>query len=123
MIRKPDRNVIRKQRHLRVRKRVRGTAARPRLNVFRSTKHIYAQIIDDDRGVTLAAASSLDPELREVIGNGGGNLGGAEKVGELITRRALASGVTSVVFDRGGYLYHGRVAALADAARKAGLEF
>lgn len=123
MITKRDRNESRQRRHLRVRKRVRGIADRPRLCVFRSLKHIYAQVVDDARGVTLAAASTLDPEVRDAVGKNGGNVGGAQKVGELIARRAQASGVKQVVFDRGGYKYHGRVAALAEAARQGGLEF
>ncbi len=112
----------RRRRHLRVRKKVFGTPERPRLSVFRSLKHIYAQIIDDTKGITLAAASTLDPELR-------GQLDGLTKtekarlVGRLIAQRALAKGIRRVVFDRGGYKYHGRVKALADAAREAGLEF
>jgi len=122
MITKPDRNKVRKIRHLRVRKKIRGTAERPRLNVFRSAKHIYAQIIDDEKGVTLVAASTLDKELRGSISNGG-NVEAARKVGELIAKRAQAKGLKNVVFDRGGYLYHGRVQALADAAREAGLNF
>lgn len=112
----------RERRHLRVRKRVYGTPARPRLNVFRSARHIYAQVIDDTSGRTLAAASSLDPELKGAIGYGG-NVAAARQVGELVARRALAKGVRKVVFDRGGYLYHGRVAALAEGARAAGLDF
>ncbi len=122
MISKGDRNEARKRRHLRVRKRVRGSAERPRLNVYRSNKHIYAQVIDDVNGTTLVSASTLDKELREVIENGG-NIEAARKVGELIAKRALSKGFSSVVFDRGGYLYHGRVRALADAAREAGLQF
>ena len=107
------------RRHRRVRKKVRGTADRPRLAVFRSNKHISAQIIDDRAGVTLAAASTLEATLPDA----GANVSGAEKVGELLAERAKAAGVSSVVFDRGGNLYHGRIAALADAARKGGLEF
>lgn len=120
MITKVDRNKARKKRHLRVRRRVHGTAERPRLNVFRSSKHIYAQLIDDDKGVTVASASSLD---KEFDGEYGGNIEAAAKVGELIAKRALEKGYKQVVFDRGGYIYHGRVKALADAAREAGLEF
>lgn len=112
----------RERRHLRVRKRVYGTAARPRLNVFRSARHIYAQVVDDTTGRTLVAASSLDPELKGRIGYGG-NVTAARLVGELVARRAQASGIEKVVFDRGGYLYHGRVAALAEGARSAGLDF
>lgn len=122
MIAKPDKNKLRKKRHLRVRNKLKGTSVRPRLNVFRSTKHIYAQLIDDTKGVTLASASTLDPELRGSIANGG-NVEAAQKVGELVAKRALEKGYTEVVFDRGGYLYHGRVKALADAAREAGLKF
>jgi len=109
----------RQRRHRRVRKKVRGTAERPRLAVFRSNNHIYAQVIDDVAGRTLAAASTLDAK-----GDGGtGNIEAAKKVGALVAERAKAAGVGKVVFDRGGFLYHGRVAALADAAREAGLEF
>jgi large subunit ribosomal protein L18 len=107
------------RRHNRVRKHVRGEAERPRLAVFRSNKHIVAQVIDDRAGRTLAAASSLESGLR----GGGGNKESAKKVGALVAERAKAAGVSKVVFDRGGFLYHGRVAALADAAREAGLEF
>jgi large subunit ribosomal protein L18 len=107
------------RRHNRVRKHVRGEAERPRLAVFRSNKHIVAQVIDDRAGRTLAAASSLEAELR----SGGGNKESAKKVGALVAERAKAAGISKVVFDRGGFLYHGRVAALADAAREAGLEF
>lgn len=122
MITKPDKNKARLKRHLRVRKKIEGTAARPRLNVYRSAKHIYAQLIDDVAGVTLASASTVDKELSESISNGS-NVEAARKVGELIAKRAEGKGVKNVVFDRGGYLYHGRVQALADAAREAGLEF
>jgi large subunit ribosomal protein L18 len=109
----------RKRRHWRVRKRVRGTAERPRLAVFRSNKHISAQIIDDVTGRTLVAASTLEKDLR---GGATGNRGAAQQVGRLVAERAKAAGVERVVFDRGGFLYHGRVAAVADAARQAGLE-
>lgn len=122
MITKIDKNKARLRRHLRVRKKISGTAARPRLSVFRSAKHIYAQLIDDEKGVTLASASTLDKELRDKISNGG-NVEAARQVGELIAQRAKAQGVDKVVFDRGGYLYHGRIQALADAAREGGLEF
>ncbi|WP_028609639.1 50S ribosomal protein L18 [Paenibacillus harenae] len=122
MITKGDKNKARLKRHLRVRKKINGTAARPRLSVFRSSKHMYAQLIDDVAGVTLVSASTQDKELVEAIGNGG-NVEAAAKVGELIAKRAQAKGVTEVVFDRGGYLYHGRIQALAAAAREAGLEF
>ncbi|MCU0270520.1 MAG: 50S ribosomal protein L18 [Acidimicrobiales bacterium] len=108
------------RRHARVRKQVHGTAERPRLAVFRSNRHISAQVIDDRSGRTLAAASSVEASLRA---GSTGNAEAARKVGELVAERARAAGVERVVFDRGGYLYHGRVAALADAARNAGLEF
>ena len=111
---------LRRRRHNRVRKRVTGSASRPRLAVFRSAKHISAQVIDDVSGKTLAAASTHESSLRS--GNGG-NKDAAATVGKLIGERAKAAGVSSVVFDRGGFLYHGRVASLADAARAAGLEF
>ena len=107
------------RRHRRVRKKVRGTPERPRMAVFRSNKHITVQVIDDRSGHTLAAASTTEAAFS---GNGG-NIAAAEKVGELVAERAKAAGVESVVFDRGGFLYHGRIAALAEAARKAGLEF
>ncbi|WP_028543524.1 50S ribosomal protein L18 [Paenibacillus taiwanensis] len=122
MITKGDKNKARLKRHLRVRKKIEGTTARPRLNVFRSSKHIYAQLIDDVKGVTIAAASTMDKEVAASISNGG-NVESARKVGELVAKRAKDAGVTEVVFDRGGYLYHGRIQALADAAREAGLEF
>ncbi|MBO9597623.1 MAG: 50S ribosomal protein L18 [Cohnella sp.] len=122
MITKADKNQTRLKRHLRVRKKIEGTAARPRLNIFRSSKHMYAQLIDDVKGVTLASASTNDKEIREAIGNGG-NIDSAKQVGALIAKRAKEQGFVKVVFDRGGYLYHGRVQALADAAREAGLEF
>jgi len=114
--------LARKRRHRRVRKKVMGTTERPRLNVFRSLKHIYAQVIDDDKGHTLAAASTLDPELRGKL-NGLNKTEQAELVGRLVAERALARGIKKVVFDRGGYKYHGRVKALAEGSRKAGLEF
>jgi len=115
-----SKNDVRVRVHQRIRQRVRGTQERPRLAVFRSLKHIYAQVIDDRKGHTLAAASS--GEKKSGIGSGG-NLAGAKQVGKLIAERAQAGGVKKVVFDRGGYLYHGRIKALADAAREAGLEF
>jgi large subunit ribosomal protein L18 len=120
MITKPDKNVVRKKRHARIRAKLAGTAERPRLNVFRSNKHIYAQLIDDTKGVTLVSASTLDKEFNL---ESTGNIEAAQKVGELIAKRALEKGYKAVVFDRGGYLYHGRVKALADAARENGLEF
>lgn len=117
-----SRNKLRLRRHARVRKRVAGDAARPRLSVFRSLHHIYVQLIDDASGRTLAAASTRE---RGIAGNlaSGKNIGAAEKVGKAIAERAREKGITAVVFDRGGYKYHGRVKALADAARGAGLEF
>jgi large subunit ribosomal protein L18 len=120
MITKADKNATRKKRHARVRSKLTGTAARPRLNVFRSNKHIYAQLIDDVNGVTIASASTLD---KEVSLDSTSNVDAAVKVGELVAKRAVEKGVKAVVFDRGGYLYHGRVKALADAARENGLEF
>lgn len=109
------------RRHRRVRRSVQGTPARPRLAVFRSLRHIYAQLVNDGEGRTLAAASSLDADLRGVVN--GGNAAGAAAVGEALARKAAAAGITEVVFDRGGYQYHGRVKALAEGARKGGLKF
>lgn len=122
MIKKTPRNLIRQRRHARVRNHIAGTAERPRLCVYRSLSHIYAQVIDDSAGKTLAAASSRDKELSARLAFGG-NIEAAKAVGELIAKRAQAEGIESVVFDRGGYVYHGRVAALAEAARAAGLSF
>jgi large subunit ribosomal protein L18 len=117
-------NALRQRRHARVRRKVVGTAQRPRLAVSRSLRHISAQVIDDSSGRTVAAASTVDRELRAALsGKGGGNVGAAEAVGRLVATRAKAAGVAKVVFDRGGFKYHGRVAALADAARSEGLEF
>ena len=121
MVKKPDSNKARIKRHMRVRNKISGTPERPRLCVFRSAKHIYAQIIDDEKGNTLVAASTLDPALKGSVK--GANIECAEKVGELIAKKALEKGITQVSFDRAGYKYHGRVKALADAARKAGLDF
>ena len=112
----------RKRRHERIRRFVQGTAERPRLNIFRSLEHIYAQVIDDEMGYTLVAASTLDPEVREQI-SGLNKSQQAARVGQLVARRALDKGLKKVVFDRGGYPYHGRVKALADGAREGGLEF
>jgi large subunit ribosomal protein L18 len=124
MARTSDRTRLRLRRHDRVRTKVRGTTARPRLAVHRSNRQISAQLIDDEAGRTLVAASSMDPELRASLGaTGGGNVTGAEAVGRLLGTRARAAGITAVVFDRGGFVYHGRVAVLADAARAEGLEF
>ncbi len=117
-----EKRLRRLRRHRRVRKRVFGTPERPRLNVFRSLKHIYAQIIDDERGHTLVAASTLEPEIRERI-KGMTKTEQAAVVGRTLAHRALAAGITAVVFDRGGYKYHGRVKALAEAAREGGLIF
>lgn len=122
MLKKADRNTVRQRRHLRIRRQTVGRSARPRLSVFRSVKHTYAQIVDDAKGMTLVAASTLDPELRDAL-KGKKRTEAGNLVGDLIAKRALAKGITQVVFDRGGYLYHGRVKALADAARKAGLQF
>lgn len=116
-----DKQTARARRHFRVRKKVGGSAERPRLAVFRSNKHISAQVIDDRSGRTLAAASTVEKSLRDAGGTG--NKSAATTVGRLVAERARAAGVTSVVFDRGGFQYHGRVAAVAEAAREAGLEF
>ena len=116
----PHRLTPRARRHRRVRARVIGTAARPRLNVFRSLNHIYAQVIDDSQGHTLAAAGSLEGDLRDQTGT---KTEQAKAVGRLVAERARAAGITQVVFDRGGWKYHGRIKALADAAREAGLDF
>lgn len=122
MLRKENKNESRQKRHRRVRKNVVGTAERPRLNVFRSLSHIYAQIINDQTGTTLVSASTVDKEVKGQV-EYGGNIEAAKAVGTELAKRALANGITQVVFDRGGYIYHGRVAALAAAAREAGLEF
>lgn len=112
----------RTRRHARVRRKVVGTPSRPRLNVFRSLEHIYAQVIDDSRGYTLAAASTMDSDIRDETSSMK-KVDAAKRVGAVVAERAKAAGVTSVVFDRGGYQYHGRVKALADAAREGGLDF
>ncbi len=122
MVQTKLRQVNRKKRHRRVRTKVSGTAERPRLNVFRSSKHIYAQVIDDQAGETMVAASSIDSQMRSELKHGG-NREAARKVGELLAKRAVDKGIKDVVFDRGGYLYHGRVKELADGAREAGLKF
>jgi len=119
MVSKFDKNAQRKKRHIRVRGKISGTPERPRLNVFRSNANIYAQIIDDVNGVTLASASTLDKEFEGAAGN----CEAAKKVGLLVAERAKEKGISVVVFDRGGYIYHGRVAALAEGAREGGLEF
>ena len=120
MINKVSRNEVRKARHERVRAKVSGTSETPRLNVFRSNSNIFAQIIDDEKGITLVSASSIDKELKL---ENGSNIEAAKKVGELVAKRAKKAKITKVSFDRGGYLYHGRVKALAEAARENGLEF
>ncbi|MGE5494880.1 MAG: 50S ribosomal protein L18 [Burkholderiales bacterium] len=122
MINKADKNAVRKGRHIRVRNKITGTAEKPRLNVFRSTSHIYAQIIDDTKGVTLASSSTLSGALKKDI-EGKTKSEAAKIVGLAIGKQALANGITQVVFDRGGYLYTGRVQKLADGAREAGLKF
>jgi large subunit ribosomal protein L18 len=119
MIRNLDKKEIRTRIHKRIRRKLAGTAERPRLAIFRSVAHIYAQVIDDSKGVTLVSASSVDKAGR----TNGGNVAAAKAIGKLVADRAKEKGVTRVVFDRGGYAYHGRVKALADAARAAGLEF
>ena len=119
MVSKKDNNKARLHRHVRVRGKISGTAERPRLSVFRSSNHIYAQVIDDVAGVTLVAANSTEKDF----GMAGGNKAAAKKVGELVAKRALEKGISEVVFDRGGYVYHGRVAELAEGAREGGLKF
>lgn len=119
MIKKTDTNAQRKKRHKRVRSKIEGTTERPRLNVFRSEKHIYAQIIDDTKGVTLCAASSLEKGFK----GSGSNKEGAKTVGSMIAERAKKEKIENVVFDRGGYIYHGRIKELAEAAREGGLKF
>jgi len=119
---KIDTRQARNRRHQRVRERVSGNDTRPRLSVFRSLNHIYAQVIDDVRGHTLVAASTLDPELKKQV-DGKTRINQAEMVGQLLARRAIEKGISQVAFDRGGYKYHGRVKALAEAARKGGLKF
>lgn len=121
-VRKLSRDEQRQRVHARVRTKVSGTAERPRLSVYRSVGHIYAQVIDDRSGHTLVSASSIDKEVKKGL-KGGGNIASAKAVGKIIAERAKAAGVVKVVFDRGGYKYHGRVKALADAAREAGLQF
>ena len=121
MIKAPQRNEIRQRVHSRIRRKMTGSAERPRLNVYRSLNHIYTQIIDDANGVTLASASTMTKKGEER--KAGGNIEAAKTVGKLIAERAQAAGIKKVIFDRGGYLYHGRIKALADAAREAGLEF
>ena len=122
MFKKRDRNEVRVIRHARVRKKISGTPDMPRLSVYRSNKSIYAQIIDDTKRVTLVSASTLDPQIKGQL-NEVDKTGAAKLVGKLVAERALAAGIKDIVFDRGGYLYTGRIAALADAAREAGLNF
>ncbi|MCI8349913.1 MAG: 50S ribosomal protein L18 [Oscillospiraceae bacterium] len=119
MVKKPDSNKARLLRHTRVRTKISGTAERPRLDVFRSSKHIYAQIIDDASGKTLVSASTVEKDFDGY----GGNKEAAKKVGQRVAEKALAAGITNVVFDRGGYIYHGRVKELAEGAREGGLKF
>lgn len=114
-----DKNKVRKARHLRIRHNIVGNSSRPRLCVFRSIKNIFAQLIDDSKGITIVAASSVEKDFNTY----GGNVAAAKKVGAAIAKKALDKGISEVVFDRGGYLYHGRIAALAQAARDAGLKF
>lgn len=118
MIQQKKRNEIRQAVHARIRRKMQGTAERPRLNVYRSLNHIYAQVIDDGQGVTLVSASTVAGKIKA-----GGNVAAAKEVGKQVAERAQEKGIKKVVFDRGGYLYHGRIKALADAAREAGLEF
>ena len=118
MITETKRNAIRQRIHARIRAKLSGTGERPRLNVYRSLNHIYAQVIDDQKGETLVSASTLQAKSKT-----GGNVAAAKEIGKTIAEQAVAKGIKKVVFDRGGYLYHGRVKALADAAREAGLEF
>lgn len=122
MIKRQNKNEIRLRKHVRVRKKVNGTQERPRLNVFRSLNNIYVQIIDDTTGNTLVSASTLDTAIKGKVANGG-NKEAAQEVGKLIATKAIDKGIKQVVFDRGGYIYHGRVKELADAAREAGLDF
>lgn len=122
MLKKVDRNLKRIERHYKIRNKIAGTPERPRLNVYRSAKHIYAQIIDDATGVTLASASTQDKELREKVAELN-KTEAAKLVGQTVGQRAKEKGINAVIFDRGGYLYHGRVKVLADGARESGLEF
>lgn len=122
MVKKINRKAIREKKHARIRNRFSGTAQRPRLAVYRSNKHIYAQIIDDDAQRTLVSAGTVEKEIKDALENTD-DIAAAEKVGEVIGQRAAQKGITEVVFDRGGYVYQGKIAALAEAARKAGLNF
>lgn len=123
MIGQPNRRDERKRRHMRLRNKISGSAERPRLAVFRSLHHIYAQVIDDVNGSTLVAASTVDPEIKKDLKGSPGSIAGAKAVGAAIAKRAQAKGLKRVIFDRGGHIYHGRVKALAEAARESGLEF
>jgi large subunit ribosomal protein L18 len=123
MYNRPKRREATSRRHIRLRKKISGTAERPRLSVYRSLHHIYAQVIDDVKGNTLVTASTVEPELRQKVGAKGGNIEAAKIVGAAIAQKALAKGITKVVFDRGAQIYHGRVKALATAARESGLDF
>ncbi|RQD70191.1 MAG: 50S ribosomal protein L18 [Tindallia sp. MSAO_Bac2] len=122
MLKKPSKNSLRIKRHKRLRNKVNGTSQRPRLNVYRSLSNIYAQVIDDIQGETIVAASSLEKEIKEQV-NSCGSKEAAELVGKAVAERAVEKGITEVTFDRGGYIYHGRVKSLADGAREAGLKF
>lgn len=122
MIIKPDRKKIRRKKHLRIRKNIAGTVERPRLAVYRSLKHIYVQLIDDKTGTTIVSASTLEAPLKGEL-EYGGNVEAAQKVGRVLGEKALAKGIRQVIFDRGGNIYHGRVKAVAEGAREAGLEF
>ena len=119
MVNKLDKNASRKKRHMRIRNKISGTAERPRLNVFRSSKNIYAQIIDDSKGMTLVSASSLEKDFNM----NGGNKEAAREVGKMIAKKAIEKNINEVVFDRGGYIFHGRVKELAEGAREGGLKF
>jgi large subunit ribosomal protein L18 len=122
MIKNIDKNNARKKKHDRIRNHLSGTAEMPRLNVYKSLNNIYVQVIDDTKGYTLVSASTMDPSLKGTLKNGS-NLEAAKQVGTLVAKKALEKGIKSVIFDRGGYVYHGKIKALADAAREAGLEF
>lgn len=122
MIKKSDKNQLRKKKHMRIRNRISGTPERPRLNVYKSSKNIYAQLIDDSKSTTIVSASTVDAAIKGSI-KSGGNKEAAKEVGKLIASRAVEKGIKTIVFDRGGYIYHGRIKELADAARAEGLEF
>ncbi len=122
MVKKENRKLIREKKHLKVRNRFSGTAERPRLSVYRSNNHIYAQVINDETGTTIAAAGTVEKEAKAALAHTD-DIAAAEYIGDLVAKRAIEKGVSKVVFDRGGFIYQGKVAALADAARKAGLEF